>query len=431
MCANTATTCRKFAIGNGLIKMKILVLNSGSSSQKACLFDLAAPLPDDPPKPLWEGKLEWRDDRATLEARTASGAVAKENVEPGERSAATSHLLNELASGKTRVLESLSEIDVVGHRIVNGGRAYNRPTVITPDVKSAIEKMAVFAPLHNRLELDGIVLIETLFEKCRGAVPQVAVFDTGFHSGLSDAVAIYPGPYEWAEQGIRKFGFHGINHQYCAGRAGQILGRNLADLKLITCHLGNGCSLAAIRGGKSIDTTMGFTPLDGLMMGTRSGSVDPGILTYLMREKNLDGGALDELLNSKSGLLGISGISADMREIISAMQGGNQRAQLAFDIFVHRLHAGVGSMLAALNGVDAIVFTGGIGENSPDVRANTCDRFSFLKLALDSNKNSAKPVDTDIASPESAVRILVIRAQEDWAIARECWKLFSNASTAS
>ena len=431
MSANMATTCRKFAIGNGLIRMKILVLNSGSSSQKACLFDLAAPLPDDPPKPLWEGKLEWRDDRATLEARTASGAVAKENVERGERSAATSHLLNELASGKTRVLESLSEIDVVGHRIVNGGRAYNRPTVITPDVKSAIEKMAVFAPLHNRLELDGIALIETLFEKWRGAVPQVAVFDTGFHSGLSDAAAIYPGPYEWAEQGIRKFGFHGINHQYCAGRAGQILGRNLADLKLITCHLGNGCSLAAIRGGKSIDTTMGFTPLDGLMMGTRSGSVDPGILTYLMREKKLDGKALDELLNSKSGLLGISGISADMREIIAAMKSGNQRAQLAFDIFGHRLRAGVGSMLAALNGADAIVFTGGIGENSPDVRANACNRFSFLKLTLDSTKNSAKPVDTDIASPESAVRILVIRAQEDWAVARECWKLFSRTSAAS
>src|SRR6266478_5325082 len=407
--------------------MKILVLNSGSSSQKACLFDLATPLPVDPPKPLWEGKLQWRDDRATLEARAASGVVAIENVERGERSAATSHLLNELASGKTRVLESLSEIDVVGHRIVNGGRSYNRPTVITPDVKSAIEKMAVFAPLHNRLELDGIALIGKLF----GAVPQVAVFDTGFHSGLPDAAAIYPGPYEWAEQGIRKFGFHGINHQYCAGRAAQILSHNLADLKLVTCHLGNGCSLAAIRGGKSIDTTMGFTPLDGLMMGTRSGSVDPGILTYLMREKKLDGKALDELLNSKSGLLGISGISADMREIIAAMKSGNQRAQLAFDIFGHRLRAGVGSMLAALNGADAIVFTGGIGENSPDVRANACNRFSFLKLTLDSTKNSAKPVDTDIASPESTVRILVIRAQEDWAIARECWKLSSHASAAS
>jgi len=407
--------------------MKILVLNSGSSSQKACLFDLATPLPVDPPKPLWEGKLEWRDDRATLEARAASGVVAKENVERGERSAATSHLLNELASGKTRVLESLSEIDVVGHRIVNGGRSYNRPTVITADVKSAIENMAVFAPLHNRLELDGIALIEKL---CAGA-PQVAVFDTGFHSELPDAAAIYPGPYDWVEQGIRKFGFHGINHQYCAGRAAQILGKNLADLKLITCHLGNGCSLAAIRGGKSIDTTMGFTPLDGLMMGTRSGSVDPGILTYLMREKKLDGKALDELLNSKSGLLGVSGVSADMREVIAAMQSGNKRAQLAFDIFIHRLRAGIGSMFAAVNGADAIVFTGGIGENSAEVRSATCSHFLFLKLALDSNKNFTKPRDTDISSPDSSVRILVIRAQEDWAIARECWQLTSAAKTAS
>ncbi len=380
--------------------MKILVLNSGSSSQKACLFDLAAPLPDDPPKPLWEGKLEWRDDRATLEARAASGVVSKENIERGDRSAATSRLLNELASGKTRVLESLSEIDVVGHRIVNGGRAYNRPMVITPDVKSAIEKMAAFAPLHNRLELDGIALIEALFEKCRGSVPQLAVFDTGFHSSLPDAAAIYPGPYEWVEQGIRKFGFHGINHQYCAGRAAQILGRNLADLKLISCHLGNGCSLA------------------------------PGILTYLMREKKLDGKALDEILNSKSGLLGISGISADMREIIAAMQSGNQRAQLAFDIFVHRLCAGVGAMLAALGGADAMIFTAGIGENSPEVRAATCGNLSFLGLELDSAKNSAKPADIDIATPDSAVRILVIHAQEDWAIALECWKLSSRASAA-
>jgi len=411
--------------------VKILVLNSGSSSQKACLFDLGASLPIDPPKPLWEGKLEWRGDRAALEARTASGVVSKENVEQGDRSAATSHLLKELASGKTRVLESLSEIDVVGHRIVNGGGSYTRPTVITAEVKSAIEKMAVFAPLHNRLELDGITLIEALFGKCRGSVPQLAVFDTGFHSGLPDAAAIYPGPYEWAEQGIRKFGFHGINHQYCAGRAAQILGRNLADVKLISCHLGNGCSLAAIRGGQSIDTTMGFTPLDGLMMGTRSGSVDPGILTYLMREKKLDGKALDEMLNSKSGLLGISGISADMREIIASKQSGNQRAHLAFDIFVHRLCAGVGAMLAALGGADAMIFTAGIGENSPEVRAATCGNFSFLGLELDSAKNAAKPADIDIATPDSAVRILVIHAQEDWAIARECWKLSSHPSAGS
>jgi acetate kinase len=342
-------------------------------------------------------------------------------VQKSERPSATAQLLGELASGKTRVLASLSEIDVVGHRIVNGGRNSNQPTVITGEVKAAIEKMAVFAPLHNRLELEGIALIEKL---C-GAVPQIAVFDTGFHHKLPEAASIYPGPYAWAQKGIRKFGFHGINHQYCSQRAVRLLNRNLADLKLITCHLGNGCSLAAIRGGQSIDTTMGFTPLDGLMMGTRSGSVDPGILTYLMREENQDGRALDEMLNSKSGLLGISGISADMREITAAMQSGNQRAQLAFDMFIHRLRAGIGSMLAALGGADAIVFTGGIGENSSEVRAAACSHFTFLGLALDSAKNTAQLSDQDIATAESKVRVLVVRAQEDWAIARECWKLLA------
>ena len=361
-----------------------MVLNSGSSSQKACLYDLAAPLPDNPPTPLWEGKLEWRDDGASLEVRTRSGTNSKEDVPRGERPETTSHLLNELVAGKTRVLRSFSEIDVVGHRIVNGGRALNRPTIVTPEVKTAIEKMAAFAPLHNRVELDGIALIEKL---C-GAVPQVAVFDTGFHSSLTDAAAIYPGPYRWAQREIRKLGFHGINHQYCAGRAAQMLGKNPDDLKLITCHLGNGCSLAAIRGGQSIDTTMGFTPLDGLMMGTRSGSVDPGILTYLMRTEKLDGEGLDKILNSESGLLGISGISADMREIVVAMHSGNQRAQLAFDIFVHRLCSGIGAMLATLNGVDALVFTGGIGENSAEVRAATSSHFAFLGLQLDLARNA-------------------------------------------
>jgi acetate kinase len=401
--------------------MKILVLNSGSSSQKACLYDLNSPLPDDPPEPLWQGKLEFHRANTTLEARTTPGTVFEEKLQAGDRSSATSQLLNELVTGQTRVLDSLSEIEVVGHRIVNGGRIYNRPATITAKVKASIEKMALFAPLHNRLELEGIALIEKL---C-GAVPQVAVFDTGFHSGLPDAAAVYPGPYAWAEQGIRKFGFHGINHQYCAQRAAQLLNRVVPRLKLITCHLGNGCSLAAISEGKSIDTTMGFTPLDGLMMGTRSGSVDPGILTFLMREEKLGGKAIDEILNSKSGLLGISGISADMREVVAAMDGGNRRAQLAFEMFVHRLRAGIGSMLTALRGADAIVFTGGIGENSVEVRTAVCSHLTFLGLALDATKNTAKLTDRDIATPDSKVRVLVVRAQEDWAIARECWTLRS------
>jgi acetate kinase len=401
--------------------MKILVLNSGSSSQKACLFDLRDPLPEVPPQPLWEGKMEWRENRALLEARTSSGALSRQELERGDRAEATAQLLEALVSGQTRVLEELSEIDAVGHRIVNGGREYTRPTRITGEVKVAIEKMAAFAPLHNRVELEGIALIE---RKC-GSLPQVAVFDTAFHSGLSEAASIYPGPYEWAQRGIRKFGFHGINHEYCAGRAAQMLRKDLTELKLVTCHLGNGCSLTAIRGGKSIDTTMGFTPLEGLMMGTRSGSVDPGILTFLLREGHTDGRALDETLNTKSGLLGISGVSGDMREIMAAIKNGNERAQLAFEMFSHRLQSGIGSMVAALNGVDAIVFTAGIGENSPEVRAAGCSRFTFLSLVLDFAKNVDAHSDQDIAAPESKVRVLVVRAQEDWAIARECWKLES------
>ncbi len=400
--------------------MKILVLNSGSSSQKACLYDLAGELPDAPPRPLWEGKIEWRDDCAKLEARTASGAKTEQELKRGERAEATAPLLHALLSGETRVLTKLPEIDVVGHRIVNGGRKFTRPIVVTAEVKAAIAEMAKFAPLHNRVELAGIALIE---KECGAAVPQVAVFDTGFHSGLSDAAAIYPGPYEWAEHGIRKFGFHGINHEYCAGRAAQLLGRDVASLRLVTCHLGNGCSLAAVHNGKSIDTTMGFTPLDGLMMGTRSGAVDPGILTYLLRDGHTDSKTLDETLNTKSGLLGISGVSGDMREIITAMRGGNKRAQLAFDMFVHRLRSGIGSMIAALNGVDAIIFTGGIGENSAEVRKAVSESFEFLGLRIEAEKNFTAHPDQDIATVISNVRVFVIRAQEDWAIAQECWKL--------
>ena len=281
--------------------------------------------------------------------------------------------------------------------------------------------MSTFAPLHNRAELEGIEIIEKRIQ----TVLQVAVFDTGFHSRLPEPAAVYPGPYEWLAQGIRRYGFHGINHQYCAERTAQLLDMDLPTLKLVTCHLGNGCSLAAIRGGRSVDTTMGFTPLEGLMMGTRSGSLDPGILTYLMRAEKSTGQQLDDLLNKKSGLLGISGISGDMRQIVAAMKTGHPRAKLAFDIFVHRLQAGVGAMIAVLGGIDALVFTAGIGENSPEVRAAACANFGFLGLKLDSAKNAPSAVDKVISLPDSAVRVLVVRAQEDWAIARECRRLAS------
>src|SRR6266700_222567 len=396
--------------------MKILVLNSGSSSQKSCLYDIGKILPEHPPAPAWEGKIEWDGNHADTRAQNSQGAQLKDRVQVASRSHAIDQLLDTLWSGKVRVVSAPSEIDVVGHRIVHGGKDFDKATAITPEVKSAIARMSVFAPLHNRAELEGIEIIE----KRVGEVLQVAVFDTGFHSRLPESAAVYPGPYEWLAQGIRRYGFHGINHQYCAERTAQLLGKDLPTLKLVTCHLGNGCSLAAIREGRSIDTTMGFTPLEGLMMGTRSGSVDPGILTYLVRRGRLTGQQLDDILNTKSGLLGISGISGAMRHSVTAMKDGNPRATLAFEIFVHRLQAGIGAMIAVLGGMDTLVFTAGIGENSPELRAAACANLGFLGLKLDGAKNAQSSADQNISLSDSTVRVLVVHAQEDWAIARDC-----------
>ena len=404
--------------------MKILVLNSGSSSQKSCLYDIEKTPGEHPPAPVWEGKIEWDGSQADVQVRNLHGAHLKDRVKVESRSQAIGQLLDTLWNGTLRAVSAPSDIDVVGHRIVHGGKDLDKATAITPQVKSAIARMSTFAPLHNRAELEGIEIIEKRIQ----TVLQVAVFDTGFHSRLPEPAAVYPGPYEWLAQGIRRYGFHGINHQYCAERTAQLLGKDLPTLKLVTCHLGNGCSLAAIRGGRSVDTTMGFTPLEGLMMGTRSGSLDPGILTYLMRAEKSTGQQLDDLLNKKSGLLGISGISGDMRQVVGAMKVGHPRAKLAFDIFVHRLQAGIGAMIAVLGGIDGLVFTAGIGENSPEVRAAACANFRFLGLKLDPVKNAQASVDKDISLSDSAVRVLTIRAQEDWAIARDCWRLISARS---
>ena len=399
--------------------MKILVLNSGSSSQKSCLYEIGAAPPENPPPCLWEGKIEWRGQTAEVEVKNSHGISQREQLRVSSRAEAVRRLLDSLFAGKTQVAGSPAEIDIAGHRIVHGGPRYEEPVLLTSEVKAAIAEMASFAPLHNRAELEGMEIIEKLL----GAVPQVAVFDTGFHRKMPQAASVYPGPYEWFESGIVRYGFHGINHRYCAERAAQLLRKDLNSLKLVTCHLGNGCSLAAIRRGRSIDTTMGFTPLEGLMMGTRSGSVDPGILTYLMRQGKLQAQGIDDLLNQQSGLLGISGISGDMREIEAAMKQGHARAKLAFEIYVHRLQAGIGAMVAVLGGIDALVFTAGVGENSTEVREATCRQLGFAGIKLDATANTQLPVDKDIAASDSAVRVLVIRAQEDWAIAKECWRL--------
>jgi acetate kinase len=401
--------------------MKILVLNSGSSTQKSALFDLGPESSPNPVAPLWEGKLEWDGDKEKLTARNANGKKVNEEtaVRPEDRRASLEKLLQKLCQPPTQVIRDFSEIEMVGHRIVHGGPQLSEPAIITPEVKQAIKDVAAIAPLHNAVGLQGVELAEKLFPQTK----QVAVFDTGFHRTLPLAAKVYPGPYEWFERGIRRYGFHGINHEYCAHRAAQLLKRDLASLKIVSCHLGNGCSLAAIDGGKSIDTTMGFTPLEGLMMGTRSGSVDPGILIHLMRTEDAEPKDLDEALNRRSGLLGISGVSADMRDVLEAANRSNDRAKLAVDIFVHRLQAGIAAMAASLAGVDAIVFTAGIGENAPSVRLDACAKLRFLGAELDEEKNSSIKPDGEISTPTSKVHVFVIRAQEDWSIARECVRL--------
>jgi acetate kinase len=400
--------------------MRILVLNAGSSSQKACLYEIGDSLPPDPPEPLWEGKIQLNGDQAEIRAKNLQGTRTEERVpvRAGQGRASVGQLLGNLWSEKAQAAGPPASIDVAAHRIVNGGAEYRDPVLITPEVIAAITRMASSAPLHNSVELGGIEFVEKRF----GAVPQVAVFDTGFHKTLPESAYVYPGPYEWLAQGIRRYGFHGINHQYCAHRAAQLLGRDLGSLKMVTCHLGNGCSLAAVEAGRSVDTTMGFTPLEGLMMGTRSGTIDPGILTYLMRAGST-GAQLDDMLNSQSGLLGISGFSGDMREIVRLMKDGNARARLAFDIFVHRLRSAIGAMIATLGGMNVLVFTGGIGENSVEVRAAACANFGYFGLELDVERNLRKAADADVASQRSSACVLVLRAQEDWAMAQETWKL--------
>ena len=402
--------------------MKILVLNAGSSSQKSCLYEIPdANLPKEVLQPLWEGKVDWNQERnePEIEVKTATGAVLQESIDGDSRAVQVAYMLDTLTRGATQVIRQLSEIDVVGHRVVHGGLYYRDSVVITEDIKKAITHLSPLAPAHNPAAVEGIEAIK----KSLGTITQVAVFDTSFHSTLPDAAAIYPGAYEWVEQGIRRYGFHGISHQYCANRAAQILNRDLTSLRLITCHLGNGCSLAAIKNAKSVDTTMGFTPLDGLMMGSRSGSIDPGILIHLLRQSDYSVEELDYVLNKTSGLKGISGISGDLREIMTAINQGSERAQLAYDIYVHRLQTGIGSMLASLGGLDALVFTAGVGEKSPGIRQSACEAWEFLGLKIDPEKNQQQPVDVDIATLDSNVRILVIHTQEDWEIAQQCWHL--------
>lgn len=401
--------------------MKILVLNAGSSSQKIRLYELAGEVNESisPPAPLWAADADWSHNAGsvTITLSTGTEQLMIEQA-ASSRQEILAQLLQRLWQGEMSVVKQPSEIAMVGHRIVHGGTNYQQSALITPAVLDDLRQLIPFAPLHGPANLEGIAVVERLF----GSVPQVAVFDTAFHSQMPRVAQVYPGPYAWFEQGIRRYGFHGISHQYCARRSAELVGRELSLLRIVTCHLGNGCSLAAILGGQSIDTTMGFTPLEGLMMGTRSGSFDPAILLYLQREHHLTSAQLDHLLNHESGLKGISGLSGDMRTILSAVEQGNARAELALDLYIYRLRACLGSMIAALEGIDVLTFTGGIGEHVPPLRARLCQSFGFLGLTVDESANAGASGDQDISATHSAVRVLVIHTEEEWEIACSCWR---------
>lgn len=401
--------------------MKILVLNAGSSSQKSSLFYI----PDDDRSEnvitlLWSGSIDFskQQGRASLKVES-NGLVLEETLETEDRLTAMERLLNTLCEGDTAVLETWEEINFVGHRVVHGGVNYQEPTWITEEVQSAIAQLTSLAPNHNPANLQGIKLIEKLLPNTW----QVAVFDTAFHSKMPTTAAIYPLPYQWYEKGVRRYGFHGISHQYCAEKTAKLLKKDLKDLKLITCHLGNGASLAAIKNGYSIDTTMGFTPLEGLMMGTRCGSIDPGVVIYLLREQAMTPDQVDTLLNKESGLKGLSGIASDLRTITAEMKKGSDRAQLAFDTYIHHLRRQIGAMVASLEGLDVLVFTAGVGENAVNVRQKACERLEYLGIKIDTEKNQNSPQNEDISTAESKVRVLVLHTNEDCAIAQTVHKL--------
>ncbi|MGF1513808.1 MAG: acetate/propionate family kinase [Elainellaceae cyanobacterium] len=399
--------------------MKLLVMNAGSSSQKSSLYNLAE-LSATPSEPLWKANIDWTHSEGAKLTVEAADQTHSAVLNAADKPGGIAQMLDTLWHGKTAVVGGANEIEGVGHRVVHGGSDYQHSVCITEAVKAAIADLIPLAPSHNSANLEGIEAVE----QCLGAsVSQVAVFDTAFHSQMPLAAQMYPVPYRWYKAGIRRYGFHGISHQYCARRAAQLLDRDISNLKLITCHLGNGCSLAAVDGGRSVNTTMGFTPLEGLMMGTRSGSVDPGVLIHMVRSQNYTIAHLDHLLNKESGLKGVSGLSNDMRQIQEAIAQGNAQAKLALDLFIHRLQSELGAMLMALGGLDGVVFTGGIGEHSAEVRQRACDGLAFLGLELDPEQNSPVEQDKDVTTPASKVRALVVAAQEEWAIAKETWSL--------
>jgi acetate kinase len=396
-------------------EMKILVCNAGSSSLKFSLFEAEGELL------LAEGSIDWTTKPTRLIFRRSGQQEVREELKLEKHNDAVARILDDLQAGSSAPLRVFGELQAVGHRVVHGGERYTAAVRITPEVKRVIGDLAELAPLHNPASLDGITAVEQVLPK----VPQVAAFDTAFHATLSEAARTYPVPQKWTRDwGMRRYGFHGLSHSYCAGRAAEMIGRR--DLRLVIAHLGNGASVSAVRNGLCVDTSMGFTPLEGLVMGTRSGTVDPGMLVYLLRHKGLDVNELDQALNYKSGLLGLSGVSSDMRQVLSELPH-NPDAGLAVEVYVHRIRQTVGAMAATLGGIDALVFTAGVGEHAPEIRERVCEKLNYLGLELDRTANQTCKPDADIAMPASVARILVIATREDLTILRETRQLVSSS----
>ena len=391
--------------------MKVLVLNCGSSSIKYKLFNM------DTHTVMVQGGVEKIGlPDSFLQIKLSNGEKVKIEQPMPEHTVGIQLILNSLVDKQIGCIASLEEIQAVGHRVVHGGEKFNKSVLITPEVKEMIVKCVELAPLHNPANLKGIEAIETALP----GVPQVAVFDTAFHQTMPDEAYMYAIPYELYEKyAIRRYGFHGTSHRYVSARVCEYLGINPNTTKVITAHIGNGGSCTAVLNGKSVDTSMGLTPLEGLMMGTRAGDMDLGAATYIMEKENLSTTEFSNLMNKKSGLLGVSGVSSDARDIENAVQAGNERADLARRIFIYRVKKYIGAYAAAMNGVDVIVFTGGIGENDAYIRAEVTKGLTYLGIDFDESKNAVRGEEAILTTPESKVKVCIIPTDEEWMIASD------------
>ena len=391
--------------------MKILVLNCGSSSVKYKLFDMATK------KILGQGGAEKVGMKGSfIEHATAEGEKVMIEGEILEHTIAIEYILGVLSSAKYGCLKSLEEINAVGHRVVHGAERFNKSMLITQEVKEQIEQCIEIAPLHNPPNLRGIEAIEILIPD----VPQVAVFDTAFHQTMPKHAYIYGIPYAlYKKYGVRRYGFHGTSHRYVSQRGCDFLGVDFKTQKIITCHLGNGGSIAAIKNGESIDTSMGFTPLEGLLMGTRCGDLDPGVIQYLMDKEMIGTSSISTLLNKYSGVLGVSGISSDIRDLAEAAEKGDKRAILALKIYSYRIKKYIGSYAAALGGVDIVLFTGGVGENHIGTRAHVCEDLAYMGIEIDTERNQVQGKEALISTDSSRVKVAVIPTDEEFMIASD------------